>query len=119
MHITACTVIRIEFDIGWVRLGRDTNPEVPILHRIELMFGGSSFSGDGSCGCRRSGQSTYSFTEITQINSTFMLLAACTYIRIKFGIVWVRPGSDACFPFPISHGIVLILGNNTRCICFR
>ena len=45
-----------------------------------------------------------------------MLLAACTYIRIKFGIVWVRLGSDACFPFPISHGIVLILGNNRRCL---
>jgi len=35
MHITACTVIRVEFDIGWVRFSRDTNPEVPILHRIE------------------------------------------------------------------------------------
>jgi hypothetical protein len=35
MHITACTIIRIEFDIGWVRFGCDTNPEVPILNGIE------------------------------------------------------------------------------------
>jgi hypothetical protein len=38
MLLTACTIIRIEGGIGWVRLGSNANPEPPILNGIELVF---------------------------------------------------------------------------------